>query len=1505
MTHAPQSRGSLEDSLARSLLCVPCLQQQVATVLLQRLATAAGDLGSPLPSALLSQFRWLDQLSDAEALIKLLLEVMAACPLELQREIITFLPEVVPEKEHTTVVSHLETAITEDLSLMGASLEAMQSLELGPSLQARVIQLVTSLLNAIAPADVPLAIRFLLISATTASAVTDVACALRAELHCVPGAEPRATALDRKAKAPVSAASSADAALVEALRTGLRFRPLAGAELMLQIRAALLPHRAKKSKPASSDHAGARIIDLWVLLVLHRDAVAPATRASVEALVREGFAAGAWSDKLLKQALMQRGDALVGVFPSVLAIAGALLQTSPSSAAAPLACAGGSLLYQLAFKAFPDAQRRQSTLGALAAHAGGAPHESWAALGALRATTDADPAAILQFKSFVSGLLDLSDRLSEDALRLLYALMAQLAAATCQANAEGGSGSGFMPGTATAAAAWGGTAVEGTQQARFTDGQDDLHILLRKQLAGASPRLLRLGVLGACAYVSRLSLAPGQGAAQALLMLRGVLKAVSHTGSLAAEALLLDELAAMLECMWARKEHLKEHPRELVQWLQTHVTSAFDETFAEDLAPGQKIAHSPPHGTLPDEAWMNLDAPEAVLALRVAPVACAPPPARRTQRSGSADGVGAEGARLCALFRLLVAVTRFDSDRLDGIDALLGAPLRMPAAATALCAPPALPPASALAAMALAASWLRQLLGGFAAAAAPAARHTAGDKKLLQRLQQLAQLEGALVEALAAQPRLVAMLPHLGASYGELAHAAAAPAGGKKKKAPAKGPTKMSAAKGKAPAKRRKQSPAAEEEDEEKEDESEGESESEDEPPPPAPGPRDDEHGAVPAPGSTAGTDASHWRALLLRSLPFSAFTCLAIPSINAQSVFPSREPLPAGAAALPGAALLLRELAACLAHALPAGSAWKGRGKPSAGAGSQVPGPMRGADRDQLLAMFVAVLPALQEHLSMAVEVLRLAAGDKPSAHAPESSRVPLALPPLTVGPTDHARLAAHVTNATDAAMAVIASACACLRAVLCWPGLALPTSAPLLRALLSAFDPAASAGTTLPHVSEAFPRAFAAWAAACARVSASSAPAALGAVKLLQAAVGCAESLAATSEHADLEVGPLREALSRAAGEVLEAPFWRDTADSCLGGASGRCAALALLLKLQLSCAAEPLRALQTAALQLLPATTKLRTHGAVAALSHVEGAPTLTLRALPAWYKAVWQETVSQLQAWAKRSCDKAACETFSAARAALRHGQDLAAILKALTALLQHHTGTGSKPLMGIAVRQGGGAMRALLRVGPLMRASFEESQLQQQAVDLLKTLQVSTRQLQVVCTEVELGGSSGAGSVPDVRKNCHSFVNLVSKATHGTSLEGTTDLGLLKHRDVSGKEIGSQLRPHSNSDGDGSDSSDDEEEEEEEDENAQHRRDRARAQAEAQRRKSDKEGALAKAAAAAKKRKAAGVPPDPESSEEEEAEPQPAPRRQHFAIDDAAGESSDGEEEEDEDEDEDA
>ena len=61
-------------SLARALLCAPCVQTGVAKALLRRMAETSLDESSPLPAAIMSQFPWLDQVSDPGELVKTLLE---------------------------------------------------------------------------------------------------------------------------------------------------------------------------------------------------------------------------------------------------------------------------------------------------------------------------------------------------------------------------------------------------------------------------------------------------------------------------------------------------------------------------------------------------------------------------------------------------------------------------------------------------------------------------------------------------------------------------------------------------------------------------------------------------------------------------------------------------------------------------------------------------------------------------------------------------------------------------------------------------------------------------------------------------------------------------------------------------------------------------------------------------------------------------------------------------------------------------------------------------------------------------------------------------------------------------------------------------------------------------------------------------------------------------------------------------------------------------------------
>jgi len=136
-------------SLARALLSVPALQPGLLALLLEKLPEHFDDGGGsaldglPLQDdvgrLIVSQFRWLDFLVDAEAFVDMLVEVLSVAPPRLKKEIIGSLPEIVGDQSHAAVVTALEKLLQEDSEIVVAVLDVLSDLNLNEELQEQVM----------------------------------------------------------------------------------------------------------------------------------------------------------------------------------------------------------------------------------------------------------------------------------------------------------------------------------------------------------------------------------------------------------------------------------------------------------------------------------------------------------------------------------------------------------------------------------------------------------------------------------------------------------------------------------------------------------------------------------------------------------------------------------------------------------------------------------------------------------------------------------------------------------------------------------------------------------------------------------------------------------------------------------------------------------------------------------------------------------------------------------------------------------------------------------------------------------------------------------------------------------------------------------------------------------------------------------------------------------------------------------------------------------------------
>nr|BAD31595.1 putative fanconi anemia, complementation group D2 [Oryza sativa Japonica Group] len=246
-------------SLARALLSVPALQPGLLGLLLDKLPEHFDNVldGMPLHDdvgrLIVAQFRWLDFLVDADAFVAKLMEVLSVAPPRLKKEIIGSLPEIIGDQCHATVVAALEKLLQEDSEVVVSALDALSDLNLSEQLQEQAVTVAISCIRTVHADQMPHLLRFLLLSATPFNAGRIIS-QIRKQLKFVSTVDPRA-ARGKKLKGKASA-NGTDGAILDALRSGLRFKNMLCEAFLKEL----------KSVDNPRDH---KVIDVWLIMLIY------------------------------------------------------------------------------------------------------------------------------------------------------------------------------------------------------------------------------------------------------------------------------------------------------------------------------------------------------------------------------------------------------------------------------------------------------------------------------------------------------------------------------------------------------------------------------------------------------------------------------------------------------------------------------------------------------------------------------------------------------------------------------------------------------------------------------------------------------------------------------------------------------------------------------------------------------------------------------------------------------------------------------------------------------------------------------------------------------------------------------------------------------------------------------------------------------------------------------------------------------------------------------------
>ena len=360
----------------------------------------------------------------------------------------------------------------------------------------------------------------------------------------------------------------------------------------------------------------------------------------------------------IRDSIAKNGSALRPYFKQICLVAESLMKAHDDGIAA-----FGTEIYQVLFEVFRDDSSRQEILGNIVSHTGGGDGASAdAALDVLVHIARHQRGALRPFAVFIKGILDYLDNLKPHHIRKLFGVLTMIS-------------------------------ISNDSGARELD--DDVQIYIRKLLSSHNGKYMQHGIIGAVSAVVALSTVfrtdrlQSQGAEesaeenqftaggrdrsdQALHLLETVKSKCEVTPR--ASVFLYDELSSALIAV---RGHIDCRIKaSALDWMKDNLTSTLEDTYLHELPEDDsddpqdavtmtKFCATPIkdfHSTLTLQGAMNLDADMAQVLLNPVKILV--------------DIEGGEMLqRMCAMLRLVGAMEWATTGSIESIDALAGCPI--------------------------------------------------------------------------------------------------------------------------------------------------------------------------------------------------------------------------------------------------------------------------------------------------------------------------------------------------------------------------------------------------------------------------------------------------------------------------------------------------------------------------------------------------------------------------------------------------------------------------------------------------------------------------------------------------------------------------------------------------------------------------------------------------------------------------------------------------------------
>uniref|UniRef100_A0A453BMG1 Uncharacterized protein n=1 Tax=Aegilops tauschii subsp. strangulata TaxID=200361 RepID=A0A453BMG1_AEGTS len=319
-----------------------------------------------------------------------LVEVLSVAPPRLKKEIIGSIPEIVGDQSHAAVVSALEKLLQEDSQVVVAVLDTLSNLNLDALLQEQAVTVAISCIRTIHADQMPHLLRFLLLSATPAN-VGRIISQIREQLKFVGVVDPRA-ARSKKLKGKASATST-DGAILDALRSGLRFKNMLCEAFLKELK--LVDH--------ARDH---KVIDVWLIMLIYANG--GALQKSAEKILKSKILQGYIRETLFHQCIHGNTEIVKDNFMSYLSVSDYLLACKEDKARE-----FATYLFTALFEEFSDTFSRQELVGSLITHIGsGVSYEVSSALDIMISLTSNNSEELIPIASHITGYFRLSGEFS-------------------------------------------------------------------------------------------------------------------------------------------------------------------------------------------------------------------------------------------------------------------------------------------------------------------------------------------------------------------------------------------------------------------------------------------------------------------------------------------------------------------------------------------------------------------------------------------------------------------------------------------------------------------------------------------------------------------------------------------------------------------------------------------------------------------------------------------------------------------------------------------------------------------------------------------------------------------------------------------------------------------------------------------------------------------------------------------------------------------------------------